>query len=82
MLVLLTCFRSSASFAHVHELRAFVPSGTPLMAVTATVTKDMRKEVIVRLEMKGCRYVFRSPNKPNIMYSVQRPGVDAGICNG
>ena len=73
-MVLLTCFSSSdfrPSFAHIHELRAFVPSGTPLMAVTATVTKDMRKEVIVRLEMKGCRYVFRSPNKPNIMYSVQ-----------
>ena len=60
------------SFAHIHELRAFVPSGTPLMAVTATVTKDMRKEVIVKLDMKGCKYVFRSPNKPNIMYSVQR----------
>ena len=75
ILVLLTCFRSSdfrPSFAHINELRAFVPSGTPLMVVTATVTKDMRKEVIVRLEMKGCRYVFRSPNKPNIMYSVQR----------
>ena len=42
------------------------------MAVASSVTKDMRKEVIVRFEVKGCRYVFRSPNKPNIIYSVQR----------
>ena len=42
------------------------------MAVTATVTKDMRKEVIVKLDMKGSKYVFRSPNKPNIKYSVFR----------
>ena len=72
-MALLTCFRSSdfcPSFAHIHELRAFVPSGTPLIAVNATVTKDIRKEVIVRFEMKGCRYVFWSPNKPNsVVYS-------------
>ena len=38
------------------------------MTVTATVTKDIQKEVIARLEMKGFRYVFRSPNKPKVMY--------------
>ena len=42
------------------------------MAATATVTKQMRLDVIERLDMKGCEYVYASPNKPNIMYHVRK----------
>ena len=58
------------SFSHVHELRAFVRPGTLVLAATATVTKQMRVDVIERLDMKGCEYVHESPNKANIMYRV------------
>ena len=59
-------------FAHIYELRAHVPPGTPVLAATATVTKQMREDVIKRLDMEGCKYVCKSPNKPNIMYYVLR----------
>ena len=58
-------FRSS--FGHIHELRAFLPPGTPMLAATATATKEMREDIIARLDMVGCDYVFESPNKANIM---------------
>ncbi len=70
-------YRSSdfrPSFAYIYELRAFLPPGTP------TVTNEMRKEVIVKLDMKGCKYVFQSPNKANIMYNVcRRSTVEADL---
>ena len=68
-------FRSSdfrPSFAGIHELRAFVRPGVPILAATATVTKEMREDVIKRLDMRECEYIFASPNKPNIMYNVCR----------
>ena len=58
------------AFDHLHELRAFVPAGSPMLATTATVTKWMRDEVIVKLDMIGCCVVSESPNKPNICYEV------------
>ena len=66
-------YRSSdfrQSFSRIHELRAFVRPGTPMLAATATVTKEMRLDVIDKLDMKGCEYISASPNKPNIMYLV------------
>ena len=54
------------SFVH------FVPSGVPMMALTATVTNTMRKEVITSLDMEGCSLVLESPNRENIFYAVCR----------
>ena len=42
-------FRSSdirPSFADIHELRAFVRPGVPMLAATARVTKEMREDVM------------------------------------
>ena len=58
------------SFARLHELRALVPPGTPMIALTATVTPLRRADVIARLDMKGCECVSVSPNRPNIFYYV------------
>ena len=41
-----------------------------MLAATATVTKEMRLDVMEKLDMKGCEYISASPNKPNIMYRV------------
>ena len=58
------------SFGRLHELRALAPPGTPMIALTATVTPEIRADVITRLDMKGCECVSVSPNRPNIFYAV------------
>ena len=41
-----------------------------MLVATATVTKEMREDVIKRLDvMREYEYVFASPNKPNMNYS-------------
>ena len=57
-------------YSHIHELRAFVPSGVPMLAATATVTDVIRRDIIKQLDMDGCTVISVSPNKPNISYSV------------
>lgn len=52
-------------------MRAIVPSGAPMLAATATVTKFVRDDIIDKLEMKGCEVVFVSPNRSNIYYEVR-----------
>ena len=58
-------------YARLHELRALVPSGVPLIAATATVTKCIREDVIQKLDMNGCQMVFVSPNRLNMYYEVR-----------
>ena len=59
-------------YGRLNELRTFLPPGVPMLASTATVTDIMRKDVIEKLDMDGCKIVSVSPNKPNIFYSVSR----------
>ena len=66
-------FRSS--YGRLHEIRALVPPNTPYMACTATATKSVKQEVIDNLEMKGCEFVYTSPDRANIFYEV-RPRTD------
>ncbi len=68
------CCRSAdfrPCYGRINELRAFLPPGVPMLASTATVTDVIRKDVIEKLEMDGCKIVSVSPNKPNIFYSVR-----------
>lgn len=58
------------SYGRIHELRALVPKGTPLLACTATITSAMRKEVMESLEMAECEMLSVSPDRPNIYYEV------------
>lgn len=58
------------SYGRVHEMRAFVPRGTPLLACTATITHDMRQEIVKSLEMSEYEFVCCSPDRPNIFYEV------------
>ena len=60
-----------ATYGRLHEIRAFVPSGVPFLAATATVTPNVRDDVINKLDMKGCEMVRVSPECPNVYYSVQ-----------
>ena len=56
------------SFSSLHELRALLLSGTPMIAVTATVNA---KDIIQELDMNGCTFIYASPDRPNICYSVK-----------
>ena len=52
-------------------MRAFIPLGTPFLALTATATASVKLEVIEKLDMVGCASVSVSPNRPNIFYEVK-----------
>ena len=65
-------------YDRLHELRALVPRGIPFLAATATATPAVRREVIHLLDMRGCEFVFNSPDRPNIYYEVrERTDIEA-----
>ena len=43
-----------------------------MLAATATITNNMRNNVISRLDMKECKLVSASPDRPNTTYFVTR----------
>ena len=43
-----------------------------MLAATATITNNMRNDVISRLDMKECKLVSASPDRPNINYFMTR----------
>lgn len=60
------------SYGRLHELRAILPNVVPFLACSATVTPKMRKECVEKLDMCDCEFVSHSPDRPNIIYKVQR----------
>ena len=44
-------------YANLRELRAVVPSGTPMVATTATATCAIRHDELVKLEMCDSKLV-------------------------
>lgn len=63
-MVLYLCRRHDfhPSYGRIHKLRAFVPKVTLFMACTATITQNIRREVIQDLEMINCEFVCTSPD--------------------
>ena len=56
----LSSYRSDSfrpTYARLHELCALVPSGVPLLAAIATVTRAVRDDIIDKLDMRGCEIV-------------------------
>ena len=67
------------SYAKVHELRALLPSGVPMIATTATV---MLADIKCQLNMPECALVYLSPDRPNIFYEVkERTSVEEDFCS-
>ena len=53
------------------ELRSFLPSGTPVLGLTATANKEMRARLVKFLGMpKDREVIIVSPNKSNIRFSI------------
>ena len=42
-----------------------------MLAATATATPGVRRDIIGLLDMKGCEFVYVSPDRPNIYYEVR-----------
>ncbi len=59
-------------YSQIVELRSFLSAETPILALTATATQSVYETVRKNLCMKDPVVVAKSPNKPNIRYSVIR----------
>ena len=57
-------------YGHLGQLRSLLSSSTPVLALTATATNDIRKKIISKLQMQTCTLIEASPDRPNIRYSV------------
>jgi superfamily II DNA helicase RecQ len=58
-------------FGELGELRSLFP-GVPLLALSATCTQKIQKRVIKTLALNDFTYVYQSPDKRNIKYSVKK----------
>lgn len=43
-----------------------------MLAVTATTNVSMRKEIMCKLDMKECQFIYTSPDRSNIFYCVKQ----------
>ena len=57
-------------YGRLGQLRSLLPSSTPVLALTATATNDIRNKIISKLQMQTCTLIEASPDRPNIRYSV------------
>lgn len=64
----------------MNEIRALVPPGTPLIALTATVTKLTRVDICRKLELSAYKFISISPDRPNLYYEViPRTDIDTDL---
>ena len=67
-------------YGNIGELRAIVPSATPMVAFTATATRTIRHDVLMKLEMSDSKLVHVSPNRSNIYFEVRpRTSIEADM---
>ena len=63
------------AFIRIAEIRAIIPSGTPLIDCTATETRSIQEESMSTLK---CQRLL-SPNRSNIMYGKRRTDLETGF---
>lgn len=62
-------------YLNLGKLKGFFPD-VPLMALTATATEIVRKDIISNLRIKNCLYFQSSFNRPNLFYEVRTKQTD------
>ena len=58
---------------HLGEIRSILPEGVPIMALTATATRTLQREIARILGMCGPTVISVSLCKINIMYALAAP---------
>jgi len=58
------------SYLQIADIRAFLPKGTPILALTATATKDVAKDIQEKLQFKTSNIFQGSYVRENLSYSV------------
>ena len=66
-----SCSSFKPRFVSLRQVRAFMPSCTPLMAYPAIASRSLKKEIIDRLEMSDYAEVTASPDCARIYYKVK-----------
>lgn len=62
-------------YAEIAQLKAFVPTNTPFLALTATASNTTQSLISHSLRMDDPLVIAVRPDRPNIHYSVQRVSV-------
>jgi len=57
-------------YGQVGHIRSFVPTSTPVVALTTTATKETFALIVKHMQMTELHLVHLSPNQPNVRYSV------------
>ena len=66
-------------YSKLGELRGFFPPHVHIMALTATASSSTQKEVIKMLGMRKPHMIVRCPNKPNIIFTVEKKVDDIDV---
>ena len=66
-------------YGEVACIRSLLPSDTPVVALTATATAQVRSAIMKNLHMKNLKVVCKSCNRPNIRYSIVKLSSDIHV---
>jgi ATP-dependent DNA helicase RecQ len=69
-------------YGKVSQLRSLAPTNTPVLALTATSTLNVRTKIIQHLGMGSCAVVQGSLDRPNIRYSAVKVSRDLELAFG
>ena len=69
-------------YGKVSQLRSLTPTNTPVLALTATSTLNVRTKIIQHLGMGSCTIVQGSLDRPNIRYSAVKVSRDLQVAFG
>ena len=63
-------------YGKISQLRSLAPNKTPVLALTATSTLNVRTKIMQHLGMGSCSIVQGSLDRPNIRYSAVKVSRD------
>ena len=68
-------------YGNFGELRSLVPSDIKFLILTATATKSTTESIFdsLRLSVKNTYTIQRSPNRPNLYYSIQNIDINMPV---
>jgi len=55
-------------FSHLGEMRSVLPTAVNILALTATATRTMRRDILKTLGMTDPLVITASPDKPNVKF--------------